>query len=97
MTMSGEEQLKAWVAGQSVHNPDTDECCPDFSCCVTELQAPQEERSAFFGAWERGDVAIMERFLTTFKQRAEVYADKNRCIEISLAPDEGVILKELPL
>ena len=97
MTMSGREQLELWVAGNSVHNPDSDECCPDFSCCVTSLQAPQEERKAFFAAWENGEVDIMESFLNAFRRRAEAFSEKQRALEVAAAPQEGVIFKELPV
>jgi len=31
--MKKEEQLTEWVKGNSIHNKEQDECCPDFSCC----------------------------------------------------------------
>jgi hypothetical protein len=46
--MTPDEQLELWLAGNSVHNPDTDECCPDFSCCVPELQMGPEERQKHY-------------------------------------------------
>ena len=47
--MTSDEQLKKWVAGESVHNgPHGEgECCPDFSCCKPNLQAAPEIRQAF--------------------------------------------------
>ncbi len=45
--MTSDEQLQLWLDGQSVHNPTTNECCPDFSCCVPELQNPYEQRLAY--------------------------------------------------
>ena len=50
--MTSEEQLDRWVAGESVHNDERDECCPDFPCCKVELLAPREEREKFVGASE---------------------------------------------
>ena len=51
LTMEHAEQLRLWVAGESVHNgvpkDPEGECCPDFSCCKPELQAPKEEREHF--------------------------------------------------
>lgn len=40
--MTAEDQVDLWVQGQSVHNPDRDECCPDFSCCRAHLAWPLE-------------------------------------------------------
>jgi len=31
------EQSRAWVNGDCKHNDVDDECCPDFSCCFTDL------------------------------------------------------------
>lgn len=31
--LSALQQNELWLNGVSVHNPLTDECCPDFSCC----------------------------------------------------------------
>lgn len=45
--MTPAEQLRRWVAGESVHNgpsPDRGECCPDFSCCCPEIHTPMSER-----------------------------------------------------
>jgi hypothetical protein len=54
--MSDEEQLRRWVAGDSVHRVFTRggktdyECCPDFSCCNPKLLAPLEKRQEFADA-----------------------------------------------
>ena len=40
-------QLAQWVAGNSVHNTDDDECCPDFSCCNKDMHTPKEVRERF--------------------------------------------------
>jgi len=45
--MTSDEQLKNWVAGKSIHNKNTDECCPDFSCCHPTYSASMEERKIF--------------------------------------------------
>ena len=34
---STDYQLSEWVKGRSLHNPITDICCPDFSCCTGEI------------------------------------------------------------
>jgi hypothetical protein len=30
-------QTEAWVNGFSYHSQETNECCPDFSCCVPDM------------------------------------------------------------
>lgn len=60
------EQLRLWVSGESVHKNlpemNTYECCPDFSCCKPELQAPVEVRQAF----AVGSPAQRDEFLMMF-------------------------------
>ncbi len=53
--MTPSEQLELWLKGESVHNNEREECCPDFSCCRPELLADQDERQAFYDAHHRGD------------------------------------------
>jgi hypothetical protein len=48
--MNRNEQLAMWVRGQSVHDTERDECCPDFSCCNPELLAAKEEREHFLAS-----------------------------------------------
>ena len=45
--MKTDEQLNEWVKGNSVHDAERDECCPNFSCCQKHYKAPQEERILF--------------------------------------------------
>ena len=45
--MTPDEQVELWVSGESVHNEDMDECCPDFSCCRPELMVDFEVRLRF--------------------------------------------------
>ncbi len=61
--MTSDEQKRRWVAGESVHNDERDECCPDFSCCNGELLAPQQEREKFAGASEDLRAAMLSVFL----------------------------------
>lgn len=30
-------QTEAWVNGFSYHSKETNECCPDFSCCRPDM------------------------------------------------------------
>jgi len=61
--MTPDEQVDLWVQGRSVHNPDRDECCPDFSCCQPDLLAPVEVRKAFQAAGEQQRIKFLSQFL----------------------------------
>lgn len=37
-------QTLAWISGRAYHDPITDECCPDFSCCVPKLFTQDAEQ-----------------------------------------------------
>lgn len=60
------EQLELWVKGESIHNTERDECCPDFSCCRPAVQASPEDREAFYKAFNAADRATMDRMLARF-------------------------------
>lgn len=66
------EQLHLWVKGESVHArtgsppPNDWECCPDFSCCKPELQAPEAERRAFSKATEYERARYLSKYLAAF-------------------------------
>lgn len=45
--MTPDEQLEQWANGNSIHNTERDECCPDFSCCQKHYKASDEERRTF--------------------------------------------------
>ena len=59
-----EEQLDAWVGGESTHyqGDDGPVCCPDFSCCDHTLLQPVQVRERF----RASDEAARNRFLVTF-------------------------------
>ena len=65
MSIENEAQLLAWVDGVPVHlgGANEDECCPDFSCCYSELLAPPETRQAFRDASEEGRMMFLNGFL----------------------------------
>lgn len=65
--MTPDEQLALWVKGDSRHNADRDECCPDFSCCQPDLLAPLEERELF--ASLAADSVERDRMLMMFLGR----------------------------
>ena len=72
--ISSDEQLRRWVGGESVHNDQRDECCPDFSCCVPELKADAETRKAFADAPEDRRIEYLGMFLGAAIAR---HTDKN--------------------
>lgn len=68
--MDKEEQLELWLDGKSVHNIETDECCPDFSCCRPELLAPIEIREIFVKAYGQGNENVTNRLLMEFLDKS---------------------------
>ena len=64
--MECREQLEKWVAGESIHNNERDECCPDFSCCDPELLAPREIREKVLAAYNAKDQSTMHAILGMF-------------------------------
>lgn len=67
--MNIEKQTELWVNGLSIHNEDSDECCPDFSCCRPHLIAPIEERLSFQHAVLMGDEKTKNSLLMVFLSR----------------------------
>lgn len=61
--MTSDEQLARWVEGESVHNDELEECCPDFSCCEPRLLADKAERQAFKDANDDDRHAMLFGFL----------------------------------
>lgn len=45
--MTPNEHLTLWVQGNSIHNLEHNQCCPDFSCCAPKLRWPKERREQF--------------------------------------------------
>ena len=37
-------QTLAWINGRPYHDPVTNECAPDFSCCEPDLFTQDDER-----------------------------------------------------
>ena len=60
------EQLNLWVAGESVHNDEREECCPDFSCCNKEVNTPKEVKEIFRNAYLKDNQALIHRLLMEF-------------------------------
>jgi hypothetical protein len=57
--MTCDEQLNEWVNGNSIHNTERNECCPDFSCCQKHYKATDEERRLFRDRPELRDQMLM--------------------------------------
>jgi len=68
--MKPKKQLELWVKGESVHNDERGECCPDFSCCKPYLLAPKHERKAFLEADQKGDSKTTTSMLYEFLGRS---------------------------
>ena len=75
--MTYKDQLRLWVAGNSVHNGRDKlhgTCCPDFSCCYPSAQWDKEKRIRFRDADAETREQMMSGGLTSFlfKQAMEV-------------------------
>ena len=60
------DQLLKWVQGESIHNDERDECCPDFSCCNSEMNTTKEVREQFIEAFLNDDKEQQHRLLMMF-------------------------------
>lgn len=72
--MTCREQLDEWVKGNSIHNKDRDECCPDFSCCRPELLASEIERRTFRNGDEKVRTEMLMMFLGAALAKMNVQA-----------------------
>jgi len=61
--MTPSDQLKHWLSGDSRHNTERDECCPDFSCCYPELLADLITKIIYCGCDEHDKQILREEFL----------------------------------
>lgn len=71
--MTTENQLQNWVNGRSFHNHTTDEHCPDFSCCIPEIETPLTEKIKFREAFSSDDDIVQAQMLLVFIGRALPY------------------------
>jgi len=67
--MTHGEQLRLWLKGNSVHNVETNECVPDFSCCIPECEASQEDKLTFCEAWVGGRYDITDGMMKLFMSK----------------------------
>jgi len=87
--MSPEEQLNQWLVGNSIHNDERGECCPDFSCCKKELLADKRTREVFCASNDTIRHQMLIMFLGSALALAT--ADKNTKVYISEGLDiEGI-------
>ena len=68
--MTEDEQLTEWVKGNSKCPNDCDECCPDFSCCQSELLADKDTRIAFLNGNREIRCAMLGGFLCAAMEKA---------------------------
>ena len=64
------EQLNLWVEGEPTHNDETNECCPDFSCCNKKVNTPVEVRVLFRDAYLRNNEELQYQMLLVFLSTA---------------------------
>lgn len=64
--MTSEEQLRKWVAGESIHNDEENICCPDFSCCNKDIFTAYSQRKKFLKAFLEGDGKTVARMCDEF-------------------------------
>lgn len=77
--MSPQDQLDLWVKGENVHNPDRDECCPDFSCCNSDVATHWSisDRKIFARVYaEGGSVAVEPLLLRGLGESIEAAASQ---------------------
>ena len=89
-----QHQLKYWVDGISLHNPIREECCPDFSCCGSDIM-PSSMRQEFATAHKNGDTKTVYKFLSMAlsglytKTLADIYINKGERHEDNRSRDNN--------
>ena len=68
--MTAKEQLDKWVAGESIHDHENDQCCPDFSCCQPDLAAHIGDREIFRKYYLEGNDSGTMTMLTGFLMKS---------------------------
>jgi hypothetical protein len=64
--MKSIEQLDLWINNISAHNKETDECCPDFSCCRQDIITPRHIKLSFKTAYLEQDDNKINQMLMLF-------------------------------
>ena len=83
------QQINKWVEGESIHNDERDECCPDFSCCHNEVKTDQATRKRFRKAYLEGDDEIQNEMLMMFLGAAL----KNENVYIVGSESDGSVIQ----
>lgn len=86
--MDSKDQLEKWLKGESIHNKKSDECCPDFSCCIPSLLAPEEERKKFATAYYNNDEENMYSMLLDFLEKMIANHTELKDANIHIAREE---------
>lgn len=81
------EQLERWVAGDSQHNHEMEECCPDFSCCSGQPAVEPQVRQRFLQAYLSSDHAVMDMMLGLFLTQA-IARHCGKCVHVAGQPVE---------
>lgn len=66
-------QLQSWLAGKPVHNDYAGECCPDFSCCQSDLLWPEDKRKQFVSADDETRYTMLMGALAGVVETTPVY------------------------
>jgi len=74
--MSSQMQLEQWVLGNSIHNNEDDECCPDFSCCNKKVVTSREVRDRFAKAVADNDNKTQMKMLSSFLKQGALTMGK---------------------
>ena len=78
MLTARSEWLTTWVRGNSYHFLNEEECVPDYSCCVPELQAELIARQCFRLAYLRHDYHTVFLFLKKFTNALKKYNEEHK-------------------
>ena len=84
--MTPEEQLDKWVAGESVHDHENDQCCPDFSCCRPDLAAHIGDREIFQKYFLEGNDCGTMTMLTGFLMKSLEKAN----VKVHIVSENGI-------
>lgn len=81
------EQLERWVVGESLHNHERGECCPDFSCCSGQPPVELEVRQRFLKAYQEQNEPVMNMMLGLFLTQA-ITRHCGKCVYVAGQPVE---------
>ena len=84
--MTAKEQLDKWVAGESIHDHENDQCCPDFSCCNPDLAAHIGDREIFQKYYLEGNDSGTMTMLTGFLLNLIM----KKKVNVHIVPENGV-------